>query len=85
MTGGELAVACVLDAAIGDPRWFPHPVRWMGLLVNWCDRYVHQLLLPPAKQRMAGVLLAVVLPTGAYLAGALLIWFGSSVSPYGGV
>ena len=84
MTGGELAVACVLDAAIGDPRWFPHPVRWMGFLVNWCDRHVHQLFLSPAKQRMAGVLLAVVLPTGAYLAGALLIWFGSSVSPLWG-
>ncbi len=84
MTGGELAVACVLDAAVGDPRWFPHPVRWMGFLVHWCDQYVHQFLLSPAKQQMAGVLLAVVLPTGAYLAGALLIWFGSSIDPLWG-
>ena len=84
MTGGELAVACVLDAAVGDPRWFPHPVRWMGFLVNWCDRRVYQLLLSPAKQRMAGVLLAVALPTGAYAAGALLIWLGSSVDPIWG-
>lgn len=84
MTGGELALACVIDAAMGDPRWFPHPVRWMGILVGWCDRRVHQLLLSPAKQRMAGVLLAVVLPTGAYAAGALLIWFGSSIGPLWG-
>jgi adenosylcobinamide-phosphate synthase len=77
MTGAELAVACLLDAAVGDPRWFPHPVRWMGSLVNWCDRRVHQLLLSPAKQRVAGVLLAVALPAGAYAAGALLIWSGS--------
>ena len=84
MTGGELAVACVLDAAVGDPRWFPHPVRWMGSLVNWCDRRVHQLLLSPAKQRMAGVLLAVALPAGAYAAGALLIWCGSSIGPVWG-
>lgn len=79
MTGGELAVACVLDAVVGDPSWFPHPVRWMGSLVNWYDRRVHQLLLSPVKQRMAGVLLAVALPAGAYAAGALLIWFGSSI------
>ncbi|TMQ30054.1 MAG: cobalamin biosynthesis protein CobD [Nitrospirae bacterium] len=81
MTGGELAVACVLDAAVGDPRWFPHPVRWMGSIVNWCDRRVYPLLLSPAKQRMAGVVLAVVLPAGAYAAAALLIWLGSSIDP----
>jgi adenosylcobinamide-phosphate synthase len=84
MTGNELAVACLLDAAVGDPRWFPHPVRWMGLIVDWCDRRVHQLLLTPAKQRMAGVLVAVVLPAGAYATGAMLIWFGSSVDPLWG-
>ena len=72
-------MACLLDAAIGDPRWFPHPVRWMGFLVNWCDRQVHQLLLSPAKQRMAGVLLALALPAGAYAVGTLLIWFGNSI------
>jgi len=79
MTGGELAVACLLDAAVGDPRWFPHPVRWMGFLVNWCDRRVHQLLLSPAKQRIAGVLLAVGLPAGAYVVGAFLIWSGNLI------
>lgn len=84
MTGGELAVACLLDAAVGDPRWFPHPVRWMGSIVNWYDRRVHQLLLSPAKQRMAGVLLAVALPAGVYGVGALLIWFGNSIDSLGG-
>lgn len=84
MTGGELVVACVLDAAVGDPRWFPHPVRWMGSIINRCDQRVYQLLLSPAKQRMAGVLLAVALPAGAYAVGTLLIWFGSSVDPLWG-
>jgi adenosylcobinamide-phosphate synthase len=77
-------MACLLDAAVGDPRWFPHPVRGMGAIVNWCDRRVHQLLLSSAKQRMAGVLLAVALPAGAYAAGALLIRFGSSINPVWG-
>jgi adenosylcobinamide-phosphate synthase len=79
MTGGELAMACLLDAAVGDPRWFPHPVRWMGSLVNWCDRRIHQFLLSPAQQRIAGLLLAVALPSGAYAVGVLLIWLGNSI------
>jgi adenosylcobinamide-phosphate synthase len=79
MTGGELAVACLLDAAIGDPRWFPHPVRWMGSLVDWYDRRVYRHLLSPAKQRIAGLLLAVALPSGVYAVGDLLIWSGNSI------
>ena len=72
-------MACFLDAAVGDPRWFPHPVRWMGFLVDWYERRVHQLLLPSAKQRIAGVLLAVALPAGTYAVGVLLIWLGDSI------
>jgi adenosylcobinamide-phosphate synthase len=81
MTGGELAMACLLDAMIGDPRWFPHPVRWMGIIIDWCDRWIHRLLLSPTKQRMAGILLAVALPAGTYMVGALLIWAGNSIDP----
>ena len=25
-----LPAAFALDALLGDPRWLPHPVRWMG-------------------------------------------------------
>ena len=81
MTGGELATACIVDAVVGDPRWFPHPVRWMGSVVEWCDRHVDRLVFSPPKQRMAGVLLAAALPTGAYAAGAVLIWLGGSIDP----
>ena len=81
MTGGELATACIVDAVVGDPRWFPHPVRWLGSVVEWCDRHVDRLVFSPPKQRMAGVLLAAALPTGAYAAGAVLIWLGGSIDP----
>lgn len=79
MTGGELALACMLDAVAGDPRWFPHPVRWMGFIINWCDRCVHRFLLSPVKQRMAGLLLAIGLPSAAYAAGTGLIQFAGSI------
>lgn len=77
-------MACLLDAAVGDPRWFPHPVRWMGSLVDWCDRCVYRLLLSAAQQRLAGVLLAVILPAGVYVAATMLIWLGSSIDPLWG-
>lgn len=72
-------MACLLDAAVGDPRWLPHPVQWMGSIVNWWDRRIHHLHLSSAKQRMAGVLLAIALPAGAYAVGSLLIWLGNLI------
>lgn len=84
MTGGELAIACAVDAVAGDPRWFPHPVRGMGVVISWCDQFVYRQLLSPGQQRIAGVLLAVALPAGAYGAGALLIWFAGSIGPLWG-
>jgi adenosylcobinamide-phosphate synthase len=51
----------------------------MGFLVDWYDRLVDRLLLSPAKQRMAGLLLAAALPAGSYGAGVLLIWLGNSL------
>jgi adenosylcobinamide-phosphate synthase len=84
MTGGELAVACVLDAVVGDPRWFPHPVRGIGSIVAWCDQRVYQLVLSPAKQRLIGILLAFALPAGVYGAGVLLVWLGNSIDPLWG-
>jgi adenosylcobinamide-phosphate synthase len=56
----------------------------MGSLVNWCDQRVNRLLLSPIKQRIAGVLLAVALPAGAYAIGVLAIWFGNSLDPFWG-
>jgi adenosylcobinamide-phosphate synthase len=32
-----LAAAFILDLAVGDPRWLPHPVRWMGSAIHICE------------------------------------------------
>jgi len=56
----------------------------MGSLVDWCDRCVYRLLLSAAQQRLAGVLLAVILPAGVYVAATMLIWLGSSIDPLWG-
>ena len=70
MTGGELAVACLLDAAIGDPRWLPHPVRWMGALVDWYDRLC--LSTPPVSCKTTDGGIAV----GCCVAGGILCGWG---------
>ena len=31
-----LPIAFLLDLILGDPRWLPHPIRWMG---GWIERW----------------------------------------------
>ena len=47
MTAMEVVAACALDAAVGDPRIMPHPVRWMGSLSGYVHRWVRTLGMGP--------------------------------------
>jgi adenosylcobinamide-phosphate synthase len=60
-----LLVAYLLDLAIGDPRWLPHPVRMIGAAVSRLELFLRSRFVTPAKQKQAGVLLVVtiVLPS----------------------
>ena len=62
-----LPVGFALDAALGDPRGWPHPVRWVGRLTGTTEQVVRASLAIPGVSRLqwleypAGiVLLAVV-------------------------
>ncbi len=77
MTAGDLALACALDAMIGDPRSWPHPVRMMGRAVVLVERQIRSMCRTPRQLRVAGLALAVGLPLASYVAGWLLIWIGT--------
>lgn len=48
----ELAAGVGLDLALGDPRWFPHPIRAFGWLVGPLEKWWRRAGLRP---RAAGV------------------------------
>ncbi len=60
-----LLSAFLLDLAIGDPRWLPHPVRIMGKAVSRTEAALRKFFTTPSRERQAGVLLValIVLPT----------------------
>lgn len=65
-----LILACVLDAAMGDPRWLPHPVVLMGKMIDRLDTALRKSF---ENLRLAGVILAVTVIGTAYITSAL-IW-----------
>jgi adenosylcobinamide-phosphate synthase len=63
-------LALLIDLAIGDPRWLPHPVGAIGRLIDILDRGLRRNWL---DERLAGVLLlAVVVAVSAGITWILL-------------
>jgi adenosylcobinamide-phosphate synthase len=61
----------VLDAVLGDPPGWPHPVRVFGFAIEAVDRR-RWIDAAPARQYAEGALLTVVLAGAAALAGAMV-------------
>jgi adenosylcobinamide-phosphate synthase len=66
MTKSRLAAAYALDILLGDPEWFPHPVRFFGFLTQVGER----CLRPFARNSQSEIVAGAVL-TGAV---ALAAW-----------
>jgi adenosylcobinamide-phosphate synthase len=60
VTAAAFAAAGALDALAGDPRWFPHPVRGVGLAAGSLDRLVRRHARGSAAFEVAGGGLIVV-------------------------
>ncbi|WP_239284833.1 adenosylcobinamide-phosphate synthase CbiB [Collinsella sp. An2] len=67
MTLAAVAIGAVLDLALGDPRWLPHPVVAMGRAIGWAEpRLRSRFPDTAAGRRAAGRVLAVALPLGSF-------------------
>lgn len=52
--------AIFLDYLLGDPRWFPHPVRLMGMLIALEEKVARRLFSTPGGLRLAGGVVVIV-------------------------
>jgi adenosylcobinamide-phosphate synthase len=68
----QILIAFVLDLAVGDPRHFPHPVRWIGRFAIWCEKATREII---ANERIAGcvTVLMVLGTTGGLTWGCLTL------------
>ncbi|MGV6804559.1 MAG: adenosylcobinamide-phosphate synthase CbiB [Ruegeria sp.] len=74
-----LAIAMVLDAALGEPGWLwsrlRHPAVVMGNAIGWLDRQLNH----GPHRRAKGMLVTIVLVLAGWGLGAALAWFGPVV------
>ena len=75
----EIIFAYLLDICVGDPKNFPHPVRWIGQMAGWLEKATRRYMANPF---IAGctttILMLFVTVAGAWG----LLWFLGMVHPY---
>ncbi len=69
---GVFIAACLLDLAIGDPGWLPHPVRMMGKVIHETETWMRKIVTTQSGQKSAGIVLAIVTASSVF-AGSLFL------------
>ncbi|MCI0719818.1 MAG: adenosylcobinamide-phosphate synthase CbiB [Acidobacteria bacterium] len=69
----RLLLAYILDLVLGDPQGWPHPVRWMGRMISWGERWVGRSSRSPTGELLGGTVLANSLVAISFLASRYAI------------
>lgn len=82
-----LPAALVLDMILGDPRCFPHPVRWMGRAIEIFEPFFRKLLINRNRigSIVAGGFFAVFLISTTWLLTFALVRVAENIAPWAGL
>ncbi|MGD2186130.1 MAG: adenosylcobinamide-phosphate synthase CbiB [Desulfobacterales bacterium] len=73
-----LPIAFILDILLGDPKYLPHPVRWMGKAIEALEPHFRKLLLQPT---VSGLLFATSLASSIWILTGLSLWAAKALHP----
>ncbi|MFI5295392.1 MAG: adenosylcobinamide-phosphate synthase CbiB [Thermodesulfovibrionales bacterium] len=63
----ELLLAFLVDLAIGDPQWLPHPVRLMGKAISRSELFLRRHFSTPSGEKKAGIFLVLMIVGPSFL------------------
>ena len=80
---GALFYGFILDLLIGDPRWLPHPVQFMGKYIEYGEKFFRKVF-PDNRWGLVigGMLLSVSLVILAILIPLGIIWLFVQTEPF---
>lgn len=59
-----LTLAYLLDWVLGDPPWFPHPVRLLGAFIGFLEKTVRRIFKSQTGLQFAGILMVIIAAGG---------------------
>lgn len=74
----SIPMAYLIDLLLGDPRWFPHPVRGMGWAIGRLEGLLRAGRL---NERLAGCILVLSVVGGTYAVTWILLKWAGRIHP----
>ncbi|MBD2816325.1 cobalamin biosynthesis protein [Xenorhabdus sp. Flor] len=72
--------AFILDMKLGDPPHWPHPVRWIGQLINQTEQFIRRFCRTETGLKWGGVLLWLLVVGSVWLASYWVLQLAYSVT-----
>jgi len=73
--------AVLLDFLLGDPRWLPHPVVYMGKLITVLEKGLRRIV---SNEQAGGILLLLITVGTSYGVAQGILTLAYAASPYAG-
>ena len=73
----HVVLALILDLALGDPRWLPHPIIAIGNLAQRCEAPLRRSF----SERKAGILAVVIVISITVVTVSICCWCASRIHP----
>lgn len=72
----EIIIICavVLDMVVGDPRFIPHPVVYMGKAISYGESFIRRYVTAARALKWAGVGLTLLIVSGSYGIFWFILW-----------
>ncbi len=61
MTPLILLSASITDLLLGDPRWLPHPICWIGKLIAFAERLLYPKKRSGKREFVAGIIVCFII------------------------
>lgn len=78
-----LWVASIVDYFVGDPWGLPHPVQFIGKVIDQWVKLTLTYFTTPIVRKIWGVVIGLTLIIGSGVLSWLLIYVASGINPYG--
>lgn len=79
-----LMLASLIDLAVGDPKWLPHPVRIMGYGIQWAEKFLRngepEDKRVDAVEKFKGALLVIIIVGMTFATTAFIVHILLSIS-----